>query len=223
MCLINKRCLVERWFRFGTKYPVDKIYVILCAKTRVPCYIMTSSNGNIFRALLAFCAENSPVTGEFPTQRPVTRSFDVFFDLGMQQQLSNQWRRQWFETPWRSLWRHCNDVDLIELDVILKYHQTFLAHFWCYTALWYAKPIGVPSRYGHVSHKVESFSSSVYIFINWHTVMESSVYRIGYLFSVSMLSIFSTFKLKSRLHFQIIWVIILKYLVWSASGIGRTN
>ena len=33
-----------------------------------------------FSALLALCAVNSPVTGEFPTQRPVTRSFDVFFD-----------------------------------------------------------------------------------------------------------------------------------------------
>ena len=32
-------------------------------------------------ALLAFCAENSPVPGEFPTQRPVTRSFEVSFDL----------------------------------------------------------------------------------------------------------------------------------------------
>ena len=32
-------------------------------------------------ALLAICAENSPITGEFPAQRPVTRSFDVFFDL----------------------------------------------------------------------------------------------------------------------------------------------
>ena len=34
-----------------------------------------------FSALLAFCAGNSPVPGEFLTQRPVTRSFDVFFDL----------------------------------------------------------------------------------------------------------------------------------------------
>ena len=34
-----------------------------------------------FSALLALCARNSPVTGEFPAQRPVTRSFDVFFDL----------------------------------------------------------------------------------------------------------------------------------------------
>ena len=34
-----------------------------------------------FSALLVLCAGNSPVTGEFPSQRPVTRSFDVFFDL----------------------------------------------------------------------------------------------------------------------------------------------
>ena len=34
-----------------------------------------------FSALLAICAGNSPITGEFPTQRPVTRSFNVFFDL----------------------------------------------------------------------------------------------------------------------------------------------
>ena len=32
-----------------------------------------------FSALLAICAGNSPVTGEFPSQRPVTRSFDVCF------------------------------------------------------------------------------------------------------------------------------------------------
>ena len=32
-----------------------------------------------FSALLAICAGNSPVPGEFPAQRPVTRSFDFFF------------------------------------------------------------------------------------------------------------------------------------------------
>ena len=37
---------------------------------------MTSSNGNIFR-VTGHCAGNSPVSGEFPAQRPVTRSFDV--------------------------------------------------------------------------------------------------------------------------------------------------
>ena len=54
------------------------------------CYgdMMTSSNGNI---LLAICAGNSPVPGEFPAQRPVTRSFDVFFDLHPNKRLSKQW------------------------------------------------------------------------------------------------------------------------------------
>ena len=41
-----------------------------------------------FSALLAFCAGNSPGTGEFPTQRPVTRSFDVTFDLRPNKPLS---------------------------------------------------------------------------------------------------------------------------------------
>ena len=58
-------------------------------------------------ALLALCAGNSPVTGEFPSKRPVTRSFDVFFDLRLNKRLSKQSRRRWFETPSRSLWRHC--------------------------------------------------------------------------------------------------------------------
>ena len=40
-----------------------------------------------FYALLAICAGNSSVPGDFPTQRPVTRGFDVFFDL----RLNNGW------------------------------------------------------------------------------------------------------------------------------------
>ena len=48
---------------------------------------MTSSNGNI-SALLAICVWNLPVTGEFPAQRSVTRSFDVFFDLHLNYWLS---------------------------------------------------------------------------------------------------------------------------------------
>ena len=41
-----------------------------------------------FSALLAICAGNSPVTGEFPAQRPVMQSFDVFFDLHLNKRLS---------------------------------------------------------------------------------------------------------------------------------------
>ena len=62
-----------------------------------------------FSALLAFCAENSPVPGEFSAQTPVTRSFDVFFDLNLNKQLSKQSRGWWFETPSGSLWRQRND------------------------------------------------------------------------------------------------------------------
>ena len=51
-----------------------------------------------FSALLAICAGNSPVAGEFPTQRPVTWSFDVFFDLRLNKRLSKQWWGWWFET-----------------------------------------------------------------------------------------------------------------------------
>ena len=61
-----------------------------------------------FSALLAICAGNSPVTGEFPTQRPVTRGFDVFFDLCLHKRLSKQWLGWLFDTPSRPLWRHCN-------------------------------------------------------------------------------------------------------------------
>ena len=43
-----------------------------------------------FFALLAVCAGRSPVTGEFPAQRPVTRSFYVFFDLRLNKRLSKQ-------------------------------------------------------------------------------------------------------------------------------------
>ena len=48
-----------------------------------------------FAALVALCVGKSPVTGEFPSQRPVMRSFDVFFDLHFNKRLSKQLRRWW--------------------------------------------------------------------------------------------------------------------------------
>ena len=68
----------------------------------------------IFSALLAICAGNSLVTGEFPAQRPVTRSFDVFFDLRLNKRLSKQSWCWWFETPSHPLWCHCNDGEANE-------------------------------------------------------------------------------------------------------------
>ena len=62
-----------------------------------------------FSALLAICVGNSPVPGEFPAQRPVTQSFDVFFDLCLNKRLSKQSWDWWFETLSRPLWRHRNE------------------------------------------------------------------------------------------------------------------
>ena len=81
-----------------------------------PVFMITSSNWTMFR-VTGFCAGNSsvntgnsPVTGEFPSHGPVTRSFDVFFDLRLNKRLSKQSRRWWFETPSLTLWRHVNVV-----------------------------------------------------------------------------------------------------------------
>ena len=63
-----------------------------------------------FSALLALYAGNSPVPGEFPSQRPVTRSFQVFFDLCLNKRLSKQSWGWWLKTPSRSLWRQCNGL-----------------------------------------------------------------------------------------------------------------
>ena len=59
-------------------------------------------------AWLAICAGNSPVPGEFPAQRPVTRSFNVFFDLRLNKRLIKPSWGWWFETLSHPLWRHCN-------------------------------------------------------------------------------------------------------------------
>ena len=58
-----------------------------------------------FSALLAICAWNSPVT----VKKPVTRSFDVFFDLRLNKRFRKQSWGWWFETPSHPLWRHRND------------------------------------------------------------------------------------------------------------------
>ena len=76
-----------------------------------------------FSTLLALCAGNSPVTGEFPTQRPVTRSSGVFFDLRLSKRLRKQSRRRWLETPSRSLWRFHQSI---RYTVVSYIHYTCL-------------------------------------------------------------------------------------------------
>ena len=70
-------------------------------------FMMTSSNGNIFRVTGHLCGEFTG-PGEFPAQMPVTRSFDVYFDLRLNKRLSKQPWDWWFETLSRPLRRHSN-------------------------------------------------------------------------------------------------------------------
>ena len=84
-----------------------------------------------FSALLAICAGNSPVPGEFPAQRPVTRTFDIFFDLRLDKRLSKQSWGWWFEMLLCPLWRHRNDI-IISLwpQMALGYYQDKLWRLW---------------------------------------------------------------------------------------------
>ena len=83
-----------------------------------------------FSALLAICAGYSLVSGEFPTQRPVTRSFDVFFDLRLNKRLCKQLGGWWFETLSRPLWRHRNVYVLLLSWLTLSNSPSFHSGDW---------------------------------------------------------------------------------------------
>ena len=103
LALSSPRTLVTR----------NELYALLCRAawkllSRNIVIITKSSNGNI-SPLLAICAGNSQVPGEFTAQRPMTRTFDIFFDLRLNQWLRKQSWSWWFETLPRPLLRQCND------------------------------------------------------------------------------------------------------------------
>ena len=75
-----------------------------------------------FSALLAICAGNSPVPGEFPTQRPVTWSFDVFFD----RHRINGWVNNREAGDLRRHQAHCDVSVMIEIAI----EQTGKLIFW---------------------------------------------------------------------------------------------
>ena len=78
-----------------------------------------------FSALLAICAGNSPIPSEFPAKRPVTHSFDFFFDLRPNKRLNKQSWGWLFETLLRPLWRQCNGR-----AVLLVKNTCELPHLW---------------------------------------------------------------------------------------------
>ena len=99
---------------------------------------MTSSNGNIFRVTGPLCGEFTG-PGEFPAQRPVTHSVDVFFDMRLNKRLNEQPWGWWFETPSWSLWRHDNEsVYHCEYSNKAQFHRGWLSalgSYWLFPAL----------------------------------------------------------------------------------------
>ena len=100
----------------------DKLTITKQSNTKPDAYLMgytaycfsvknehvTSSNGNIFRITGLLCGE---FTGQqwIPRIKASDEGFFVFFDLRLEKRLSKQSLGWWFETPSRSLWRHCNE------------------------------------------------------------------------------------------------------------------
>ena len=78
---------------------------------------MMTSSMETFSALLAFCARNSPVIGEFPAKRLVTRSFNVFFGQPLNK---NSWVNN---RDAGDLKRHCVHYDVI---VMISGKKAFL-------------------------------------------------------------------------------------------------
>ena len=144
---------------------MPKICILMCSVTwcahqsdgsRPPVFIKFMTwwrhQMGTFSALLAICAGNLLVSSEFPAQRPVTRSFDVFFDLHLNKRLSKQWWGWWFETPSRPSWRHWNEYGitdrLFEFAVVGRNYLIFItvrclgnrSHLWNVNGDVYDKP-----------------------------------------------------------------------------------
>ena len=123
----------------------------------------------IFSAVLALCAGNSPVTGEFPSQRPVTRSFDVFFDLRLNKRLSKQSWGWWFETPSCSLWRHRNDKFLYHVSIAHASLRARELKAWLWLDDLIYSPISITSNWktcGY-SYRISPRNNKKYFYIDY--------------------------------------------------------
>ena len=92
-------------------------------------YMMTSSNGNIFRVTGHLCGEFNGLRWILHTQRPMTRSFHVFFDLRLNKPLSKLSWGWWFETLSGPLWRHIKEqISQDDSVEIYSYQPSYMYH-----------------------------------------------------------------------------------------------
>ena len=114
----NERRVRWKWYQLRLDYYIVNgwIHYTTC------WFMMTSSNGNIFRVTVHLC-------GEFTGHRwiPRTKASDVelwrFFDLHLNKQLSKLSSGWWFETPSHPLWRHCNVLFILTTWLIWQISQ----------------------------------------------------------------------------------------------------
>ena len=158
-------------------------YVMASSYTKTGNILMTSSNGSI-SALLALCAGNSPVTGEFPAQRPVTRSFDVFFDLRLNKRLRKQSRGWWSETPSRSVWRYCNDINNVWS------YSSLLGERWQRSWEWADETV-TSTYFAHYDHTISHtiYQQSCSVDLSFNEIFPNKSFRIAIFFRVASLAL----------------------------------
>ena len=129
----------------------------------------------LFSVLLAIYAGNSLVISEFPAQRSVTLSFDVFFDPHLNKRLCKQSWGWWFERPLCSLWRYCNTYSGHDLG-----HQS-ACRCPCNWWFWYLFPIWFPSLFfPHTTHNVPTTKFLAYsafpLFVDLYLRKENDIF-----------------------------------------------
>ena len=128
----SRNLLITKWFFLNTDNKHDPWVSYEVFHVSLKSYLSWWRHQmETFFALLAMCAGNSPVPGEFPAQRPGTRSFDVFFDLRLNKRFSKQSWGWWFETLSRPLWRHCND------SIAFLHYIQYRTERFCYNAVYF--------------------------------------------------------------------------------------
>ena len=129
----------------------------------------------IFSALLALCAGNSPVNGEFPSQRPVTQSFDVSFDLRLNKRPSKQLWGWWFETPSRPLWCHYNVAGIL----VIQNSWSPMLMQWRYYSLALSHALAYSRKHMHHYHAIHSHCASWDIVLTYvhHSELDNSIVK----------------------------------------------
>ena len=166
-----KTLKVTKLFRRKSSLLYKGWYFVNCILL-VPNYTWWRHQMETFSALLAICAGNSPGN----SQRPVTRSFDVFFGLLLNKRLSEQSWGWWFETLWHPLWRLRNATTSIRVSL----WKDGIHCMFCYVGLAMSFDRNTPSSEHHLGSPGVKYSK-IYQITRNATKRKSSVYLIWYI------------------------------------------